>query len=137
MKRVFAILSASIVLGSCAIAQHVEPTEFSQGAELCIVENKEVKEDFLSAIKSVLDSKQIRYVIIDATTSSARCEWSMTYVANWRWDLAMYLAFAKFQVYRDGALDGEALYDSTAGGANMGKFIDAEAKVRELLEQLF
>lgn len=64
------------------------------------------------------------------------CEWTSTYVARWSWDLALYMSYAEIKVFHKGSLDGEAKYDSTKGSANMGKFIDAEPKIRELVNQL-
>jgi hypothetical protein len=60
-----------------------------------------------------------------------------TYTANWRWDLALYMAFAEIIVYAEGTKVGSAVYDSLHGGANMNKFINAEAKIRELVDELF
>ena len=41
------------------------------------------------------------------------------------------------KVYNNGQLTGQATYDSTKGGANMGKFIKGETKIAELVDQLF
>jgi hypothetical protein len=60
-----------------------------------------------------------------------------TYTAKWRWDLALYMAYAEIKVYGNGQLIGEATYDSQRGGGNMGKFIDADKKITELTNQLF
>ncbi|PSL16650.1 hypothetical protein CLV44_10148 [Marinobacterium halophilum] len=50
--------------------------------------------------------------------------------------MALYMSFAEIQIHKDGMLQGQALYDSTHGGANMGKFIDAENKIKELVGSL-
>ncbi len=46
---------------------------------------------------------------------------------------------AKAQVQFDchGQAVGKALYDATGGGGRMDKFIDAEPKIRELVNELF
>ena len=49
----------------------------------------------------------------------------------------MYLIYANLKVYRNGRLEGEAMYDSRHGGLNMSKWINAEAKIQELTNQLF
>jgi hypothetical protein len=46
------------------------------------------------------------------------------------------MSYAEIKIFHNRSLDGEAKYDSTRGGANMSKFIDAESKIRELLEEL-
>lgn len=65
------------------------------------------------------------------------CSLTSTYIARWRWDLALYMAYAKIDVYRDGRPVGQALYDALMGGGRLDKFIDAEQKIRELVDSLF
>jgi hypothetical protein len=136
MYKSVVVLSAVFLISACTIKQVVEPSDLDQDAVLCIVENPEVREGFLQELKDVLDSKRILYSLGDTQQANSDCEWSLTYTANWRWDLALYMAYANIKIYRNGVLDGEATYDSSGGGANMGKFIDAETKIRELLDQL-
>jgi hypothetical protein len=47
------------------------------------------------------------------------------------------MSYSKIVVYSNGAKVGEAIYDATRGGGRLDKFIDAEPKIRELVEQLF
>jgi hypothetical protein len=47
------------------------------------------------------------------------------------------MAYAEIKVYKSGMPSGEAKYDALGGGANMGKFIDADTKIVELVNQLF
>ncbi|EPL14114.1 putative lipoprotein [Pseudomonas sp. CF150] len=51
--------------------------------------------------------------------------------------MALYMSFADIQVFENGRRVGQALYDSTSGGARMGKFIDAQSKIIEMTSQLF
>jgi hypothetical protein len=46
------------------------------------------------------------------------------------------MAYAKISVYKNGKLDGEAIYIATQGPGKMNKFIDAEVKLRELINEL-
>ena len=103
---------------------------------MCIVENKDVREGFLKEFEKVLQQKQIKYRIVQELDAQNGCEWTATYTANWAWDLALYMVYAEIKVFYQGKLDGEAIYDARMGGANMNKFIDAEPKIRELVEQL-
>jgi hypothetical protein len=59
------------------------------------------------------------------------------YVANWRWDLAMYLYYVRIEVFEDSRSIGLAEYDATLGGLNLGKFGSTEGKLRPLVDQLF
>ena len=65
------------------------------------------------------------------------CPNKLTYTANWNWDMALYMSNAEMEVFEGAKLTGEAAYSSRAGGANMNKFIDAEEKLRELVDELF
>jgi hypothetical protein len=51
--------------------------------------------------------------------------------------MALYMRYAEIKVYRSAALVGEAVYDATWGGGRLDKFISAENKIRELVDELF
>ena len=51
--------------------------------------------------------------------------------------MALYMVYAEINVYHNGASIGEAEYDAWNGGASLGKFIDAESKISELVDQLY
>lgn len=137
MKKILlAVITASVVMSGCSIQQTIEKAELEKEAELCIVENSAVRKGFLAEFKTVLTSMNIPHRMVNASSIPASCEWTTTYVARWTWDLALYMSYAEIKVFRQGNLDGEAIYDSTHGGANMSKFIDAETKIRELVNEL-
>ncbi|QIR16264.1 hypothetical protein HBH39_15735 [Shewanella aestuarii] len=132
MLMILSILS----LSACSIKQKIDPIEVTSSTEVCIVENKDVRQGFLEEFKKVLQQKKIKYRLIQELDAQNGCEWTATYTANWAWDLALYMVYAEIKVFHQGRLDGEAIYDARMGGANMNKFIDAEPKIRELVEQL-
>lgn len=136
MKGVIFIGAVAIALSGCAIKQQVERAELSDDAMLCVIENKEVREGFLPELQSVLHEKGVKHSVVDAGYARSHCEWTLTYVARWSWDLTIYMSYAEINVFKDGALDGRAVYDSTGGGMNFSKFIDAEPKIRELVDEL-
>ena len=76
------------------------------------------------------------YIVVDEASIPAECEWTATYLAKWSWDITIYMAYAEIKIFHNGNLDGEAVYDSTGGSGNMNKFIDAEPKIRELVNEL-
>ena len=123
------------LFSGCAIKQTVEPSDIDDSALLCIVENYDVRDSFLKALTEILDERQVRYKIVGAEASKD-CEWRMTYTARWSWDLALYMAYARINVYKNGDLDGQAIYDATQGAGSLDKFIDAESKLRELIDEL-
>ncbi|MEZ9196924.1 Sbal_3080 family lipoprotein [Shewanella sp. 10N.286.54.B9] len=136
MKKLFVAITVLLLTSACSIKQRVDPVQVSNNAEVCIQKNPDVREGFLKEMETILAEKKINYRIIEELNADEQCEWTATYTANWAWDLALYMVYAEIKVFRDGRLDGEAIYDARRGGANMSKFIDAEPKIRELIEQL-
>lgn len=134
--QLLVLCSFSLFLSSCSIKQTVEPAELEREAQVCVVKNSAVRASFLDALENILLEKDISYKLVDKENTPKECEWTVTYVAKWSWDLALYMSYAEIKVLHNGVLDGEAIYDSTLGGANMNKFIDAEEKLRELVNEL-
>lgn len=104
---------------------------------MCVVENPAVKHDFLNAYKTALSDRGYTVRQLPVGSSLIECPITSTYSANWRWDMALYMAYADITVYNNGKPAGKATYDSTRGGGNMSKFIDAKKKIVELVTQLF
>jgi len=135
-KKLVLILIAGLFVSACSIKQTVEQAEISNDAVLCIIENTDVRKGFLVEFQSALTAKSISHKVVDEKLIPSDCEWTATYVANWTWDLALYMSYAEIKIFHNGNLDGEATYDSTRGAANMNKFIDAEPKIHELVNEL-
>lgn len=137
MIRKFAVLGLLIFMSGCSINQKVEPVSSYDNDNLCVVENGDVREGFLDALESSLAGQRVDYTVVDGRTVPEACRWTLTYTANWRWDLAMYMAYAEIKVFEGRSLKGSATYDAMRGGANMNKFISANDKIRELVNELF
>lgn len=66
------------------------------------------------------------------------CKVSSTYMARWSWDLAIYMSYAKINVYEDSKLVGSAMYDSTGGGGRVfDKFGNASTMIKSLVHELY
>jgi hypothetical protein len=132
-------LLALIAVAGCSIQQQVTPVAASvrPGGEICVVEDKSVREGFLPAYTRALQAKGFVVKVVASNAEAQSCALSSTYMANWRWDLALYLAYVKITVLRDGQQVGVATYDSLLGGGRLDKFIDADTKINELVGQLF
>ncbi|MBL8512220.1 MAG: hypothetical protein JNM52_11320 [Betaproteobacteria bacterium] len=139
MKKKTALLPiATLLLAGCAITQTVKPVEPLVGTQICIVMNPAVSQaGFVETYMRILKAKGYTVQQLSPDAAVTSCPVTSTYTANWRWDLGLYMAFADIRVYQNGQQVGQALYDSTRGGANMGKFIKGETKITELVEQLF
>jgi hypothetical protein len=132
--RLTTIAAFCVLVTACAIQQTVRPITTSISSSLCIVKNPKVREGFLTAFESALDSKNVRYTVVDDHSTQEHCDWTATYSANWHWDMAVYMKHAEIKIYNRSCLAGEAVYDSS--GAGPEKFIDAEVKVKELVNEL-
>ena len=130
-------LSIGFLMTGCAIHQNVNPVPKLAEAEICIIENPDVRSSFLEAYRRALEAKNLKIRMLPQTAAQRDCRQTSTYTANWRWDLAHYLAFVDLNVFTDGRSVGRAIYDSLGGGLNLSKFIDAEKKIYELVDQLF
>ncbi len=138
MKRFLFTALLSFVLGGCAIKQSVTPLAQLEDEQVCVVENPAVsKAGFLKTYQSALTTKGYNVRQLAANAEKTTCKVTSTYTANWSWDLAMYMVYAEIKVFNKGQLSGEAVYDARSGGANWGKFINAEEKITELVDQLF
>lgn len=136
MRLLMSILIVSC-LSACSITQEVDPTGLTKTADLCIAKNDAVKEGFLQAYRETLQDKGFTSRLIeDQVNPPEDCEWTSSYTANWSWDLSAYMSYAEIKIYHNGELDGTAIYDSRKGSGNMGKFINAADKVKELVNQL-
>lgn len=130
-------LLAVIGLSGCSITQTVNPVPPLDTNSICIINNENARETFRDAYKRALEKKNYVVKVLPTSAVITDCSVSSTYTANWRWDLAMYMAYAEINVFKDGQKAGDAVYSSLSGGANMAKFIKAEPKINELVDLLF
>lgn len=137
MKRLLLLLIGSLAVSSCAIRQTVSPMERFEGRQICIVQNPAVRATFLEAYQRALVAKGYDVKVLEANSSLIACPITSTYTANWRWDMALYMAYAELKVYNNAKPSGEAKYDALHASGNMRKFIRAEEKIIELVDQLF
>ncbi|MDQ1812183.1 Sbal_3080 family lipoprotein [Massilia sp. CCM 9210] len=137
ISRLACISVALLALSGCAIHQNVKPVERFDSKVVCIVDNPSVRATFFDAYERALTNKGYEVKKLASGASLVECPLTSTYTATWRWDLAMYMAYADIVVYKNAKPAGKATYDASRGGGNMGKFIGAEKKITELVDQLF
>ena len=86
-KNIVVFISASVLLGGCAINQNVSPVEQFSGKQVCVIENQSVRAGFIEAYKSALSAKGYDVRQLPPSASLTDCPITSTYNANWRWDL--------------------------------------------------
>jgi hypothetical protein len=129
------LLPAALLISSCAINQSVNSTTVPADATLCVIEDPAVREGFLAELTKILDEKGIRNKVVNRH-EALECEWTMTYLGRWTWDFTIYMAYAEIRIFQNGQPRGEVVYDASRGAFNFNKFIDAEPKIREMVEEL-
>ena len=137
LYRLLILLAGLLFFSGCSIKQNIQPTSVLKTKEICIISNPPVRAGFLTAYTQELHRKGYKTKLLAANSSFDSCKIVSTYMGRWKWDLALYLAYADIKVYRNGQLAGSAIYDSRDGGANMNKFVKGEEKIKELVNQLY
>ena len=137
MQKTFYLLCMTALVTGCSITQTVVPVGDVTTNEVCIIENPAVREGFLPEMRNALEQKGFSVAMLDESARTSDCPTVVTYTARWSWDLTIYMSYAEISVYQSGQPTGKALYDATSGGGRLDKFIDAEPKIRELVDELF
>ena len=133
--RIGAVVSV-LALAGCSIQQTVKPVKSLDVTQVCIVSNPSVRASFSDKLQSSLSMRGFDVRVLTPSTPVKACPVSLTYTASWRWDLALYMAPAQINVFEQGLPAGEAVYDARSGGGSFGKFINADQKIEELVNQL-
>ena len=129
------VILIPLLLTSC-ITNNVKKIDRQKIGEICIRENPEVLMDgFLPNLIEEVERKGIRTRVYQGA-APADCSYTMNYTANWNWDMAMYLSYARIDLYREGTRIGEATFDARLAGLDLSKFASAESKIDPLIAEL-
>ncbi len=151
-RGVLGIVFLALLLGGCASAtQNVTRVEGQKPKQVCIVRHDAVRAETLEAIQEGFRKNGINTRTVSGTYEQkdrmwypkwntgevGGCDAIGFYVANWRWDLANYMAFANiWMTTPDGKRKiGQATYDAMRV-AGTSKFINARDKLLELVDQM-
>ena len=129
-------LSLVILLTGCAIEQRVERSESFAEKEICVIENPDVPASFLEAYERALLKRGYSVRRMASSSTLRACPITSTYTGNWSWDILLYMSYANLRLYKVGREIASVTYDSTQGGHNFGKFINADSKIDEMTNQL-
>jgi hypothetical protein len=150
MKNLYLILAVAVFMTGCTTAQNITKMDAGKVTNVCIAEHKEVRETVLETIEEGLTKHGVKYRVIPGsyvntnnlwvptfqTSDTAGCDAVLFYVANWNWDITMYMKFANiWMVTPDRKTKlGNANYDARA---SLNKFINAHNKIIELIDGIF
>lgn len=132
MKGKLVLLSAITALCGCGgMQQNVSPVARVDGKEVCIVENPRVRRSFLDAYVQALKARGYEARVLPPSAQLSACPIVSQYAALWGFDtFASYLSHADIRIYQKTQPAGRAVY-------NGNRFVSAEEKVQELVDQLF
>lgn len=146
-----AIILAPVFLAGCAATQTVTQFEAEEPAIICIAEHEAVlrdgfQESLVDAFESHGASTKIIRGIYEKKNNmwhpqiypdeTVGCNAIAFYVANWAWDLAMYMYFANIWV-TDVDLNKKLAQATYQTGGSPGKYINAREKVFELVDEMY
>jgi hypothetical protein len=134
--RIVALVGVIALLSACAIHQNIDPVADETLDEMCVVKNEKVKEEFLTALTEAIEKLGISTRVVQEPEAD-NCTYRVTYTANWSWDFTIYLVYADIRVWKGNQKIGESEYDSSGGGLRLDKWVNAEKKVHELVDELF
>lgn len=131
------LIATAFTIAACTINRNVTPIQRSEIDLLCIEQNDNIlMSEFEPTLRRLIEERGISTRLFSGAQPED-CKHVARYVANWRWDIAMYLVYVRIEIFEDFRSVGLAEYDATLGGFNLDKFGPTEEKLRPLIEQLF
>ena len=137
MRTVLAVSVVAALVSGCAINQKAAPVRLASSEEICVIEDPAVRSTFTASYIRLLRDRGFTVKRLEEGANLTTCPITTTYTARWSHDFTIYLAFARLTVYRNGIQAGEAVYDAKGGGLRMDKWINADEKLSEMVDQLF
>ncbi len=133
----FILCALGLVLSGCTISQNVDQVGTGTAISKIYVEDNEAVH--MDALVDVIVA-QLKELGFESEKYKGNlpedAKHYLTFTANWQWDMAMYLTYFKVNLYEDGVILGDVVYDARKGGGNMGKFGKTAEKVQPLLDEL-
>ena len=135
MKAQISLVLLSLLSG-CSIVKRVDPVP-EKLSSLCIEKNTDIfMDDYLGILEKELASLKVPTKTVEPSESS-KCRDVFRYKANWKWDMAMYLVYANFSVFRGDNRIGYGEYSSAGGGFRPDKWGTTEDLIKPILAELF
>jgi hypothetical protein len=138
MKSRILIFAVALLLSACAAVVEVKPAEPTLAIQhVCIQENPKVAVgDFLQVLRDGFDRHGISTEVF-RDTKPADCEYMVTYVANNRWELRVFLSDAQIRIEKDGRYVASASlhYGKWATGKDQSTKEKIEPLIDEMLKK--
>lgn len=140
MNKTFALslsFITAVTFSGCAIKRDASPVSAgTEISEIYVQRNPQVHmEGLFDEIITQLDLMGFQVQGFEGAIPG-QAEFVLTYTANWRWDMAMYLTYFRANLHKQDNLLGTAEYDARMGGMRLDKFGKTSEKIRPALTEL-
>lgn len=151
----YLILRALLLLGvlflsGCAATQTISEFDEAPPKVVCIAKHEAVKEGVLEALKEGFQLHGTNTRVVRAIYEQKHNLWNPRiypdelggcdaiafYVANWAWDISMYMYFANIWV-TDTSMTGKIAQATYQTGGGPDKWINARKKILELVDEMY
>jgi hypothetical protein len=130
-----------ILLPACSTTRTANPISIQElnSKEICVIENKKVKAEFLPIYKAALEKKGFSVKILEPDSNLASCPVTTTYVGEWWGGIDQNMSYAEIVVYRNGNRAGDALYKTAPPLLTFTYEIykTTDKKIENMVNQLF
>ena len=147
--RMLLIVSWLLMTG-CAAKQTITQFDKAPPKVICIAKHEAVREGFLNALQEGFNGHRAETMVINGTYVEKHNVWNPSinpneldgcdviafYVANWAWDITMYMYFANIWV-TDTAMTKKIAQATYQTGGGPDKWIDAREKVLEMVDEMY
>jgi len=134
MKNILTLLSLCTILCRCNSTRYTGSAPNPPLTKLAIVKNDKLHMSGMQpeVVKQV-QAMGIATTLVDAPPATD--EPYMTFTANWKWDMAMYLKYFKAELFQNQQKVSGVEYK--ASGMDLSKFGHTDEKIRPMLRKVF
>lgn len=134
VARYSALSAVALALAACISVQEVQPSKLTSRS-VCVIRDPDVIYNFDTSLVTHLRRKGLSVTLVEPAGDATSCTATVLYTANWEWDFAMYMRYAKISLLEGGRPAGQAVYRSD--GLRFDKWVNADEKIGELVDELF
>ncbi len=111
----------------------------ADGALFCVITNQVNGNAYVESFASALRARNFEVKLLPPYASVASCPMTAVYVAQRQTYITPFLVSADITVFRNGERVGKAVFNAnrSAGGINLSHLIQPDAKIEDLVDQLF
>lgn len=144
------IIVSLLTLSGCAAKQQITGFQKVPPKNICVARHEAVREGFHNALLEALERNLATVKTVPANYVEKHQAWHPTvgdesidhcdafafYVANWTWDITMYMYYANIWI-TDPEMNQKIAQATYQTGGGPDKWINAKKKVDELVDQIY